>query len=154
MRIAIAADHAGYLIKDEVINLLQASGQDVIDLGTYNQKQVDYPDYALKIGKTIQDQQADRGILICGSGVGACIAANKIKGIYASVCHDTYSAHQGVEHDNMNVLCLGSRIVGIELVKEIVRAFIAADFSSEERFRRRLEKVYELEACGKINNHK
>lgn len=154
MRIAVAADHAGFLIKDDVINLLQANGQDVIDLGTYNQEPVDYPDYALKIGKTIQDKQADRGILICGSGVGACIAANKIKGIYASVCHDTYSAHQGVEHDNMNVLCLGSRIVGIELVKEIVKAFIAAEFSTEERFRRRLEKVYELEANGKINTHK
>jgi len=154
MRIAVAADHAGFLIKDEVINLLQASGQDVIDLGTYNQEPVDYPDYALKIGKAIQDKQADRGVLICGSGVGACIAANKIKGIYASVCHDTYSAHQGVEHDNMNVLCLGSRIVGIELVKEIVKAFITAEFSTEERFRRRLEKVYELEAYGKINTHK
>jgi len=119
MRIAIAADHAGYQIKDDVINIVQFLGHDIIDLGTYNQEPVDYPDYALKLGKVVAENQADRGILICGSGVGACIAANKIKGIYASVCHDTYSAHQGVEHDNMNVLCIGSRIIGIELVKEI-----------------------------------
>ena len=124
MRIAIAADHAGFLIKDEVINFVQAAGHDVLDLGTYNQEPVDYPDYALKVGKAIQEKQSERGIVICGSGVGATIAANKIKGVYACVCHDTYSAHQGVEHDNMTVLCLGSRIVGIELVKEIVAAFL------------------------------
>ncbi len=146
MRIAIAADHAGFLIKDDVINLVQSLGHDVIDLGTYDQEPVDYPDYALKLGKVIVEKQADRGILICGSGAGACIAANKIKGIYASICHDTYLAHQAVEHDNINVLCLGSRIVGVELVKEIVKAFLSAQFIPEERFVRRFEKVRQIEA--------
>ena len=145
MRIAIAADHAGFIIKDEVINFVQAAGHDVIDLGTYNQEPVDFPDFAIKVGKAIQEKQADRGIVICGSGVGACIAANKIKGVYAGVCHDTYSAHQGVEHDNMNVLCLGSRIVGIELVREIVNAFLSAKFINNGRFLRRVEKIYKLE---------
>lgn len=150
MRIAIAADHAGFLIKDDVINLVQALGHDVTDLGTYNQEPVDYPDFALKLGKMIVGNKADRGILICGSGVGACIAVNKIKGVYGCVCHDTYSAHQGVEHDNMNVLCIGSRILGIELVKEIVKAFLAAEFQTDERFVRRFEKVRSIEANGKI----
>ena len=145
MRIAIAADHAGFPIKDEVINYVQSAGHDVIDLGTYNQEPVDYPDYALKVGRAIQDNQSDMGIVICGSGVGATIAANKIKGVYACVCHDTYSAHQGVEHDNMNVLCLGSRILGIELVKEIVSAFLAAKFIHDGRFLRRFEKICALE---------
>jgi len=145
MRIAIAADHAGFPIKDEVINYVQSAGHDVIDLGTYNQEPVDYPDYAMKVGRAIQENQSDRGIVICGSGVGATIAANKIKGVYACVCHDTYSAHQGVEHDNMNVLCLGSRILGIELVKEIVSAFLAAEFIHEGRFLRRFEKICALE---------
>jgi len=149
MRIVVASDHAGFMIKDDVINIIQLTGNDVIDLGTYNQEPVDYPDYAIKLGKVILDKQADRGVLICGSGVGACIAANKIKGIYAGVCHDTYSAHQGVEHDNMNVLCLGSRIVGIELVKEIVKAFLSAKFANEERFIRRFEKVRAIEENGK-----
>ncbi len=152
MRIAIAADHAGFTIKDEVINFVQAAGHDVLDLGTYNQEPVDYPDYAAKVGKAIQDKQSERGIVICGSGVGACIAANKVKGVYACVCHDTYSAHQGVEHDNMNVLCLGSRIVGIELVKEIVTAFLAAKFIDNGRFLRRIEKIYQLEKCGEIQS--
>jgi len=145
MRIAIAADHAGFTIKDEIINLIQSVGHDVIDLGTYNQEPVDYPDYAAKVGKAIQDKQADRGVLICGSGVGVCVAANKIKGVYACVCHDTYSAHQGVEHDNMNVLCIGSRIVGIELVKDIVEKFLQAKFIGEGRFLRRVEKIQKLE---------
>lgn len=145
MRIAIAADHAGFNIKDEIINLIQSVGHDVIDLGTYNQEPVDYPDYAAKVGKAIQDKQADRGVLICGSGVGVCVAANKIKGVYACVCHDTYSAHQGVEHDNMNVLCIGSRVVGIELVKDIVATFLSAQFIGEGRFLRRVEKVHKLE---------
>lgn len=150
MRIAIAADHAGYQIKDDVINIVQFLGHDIIDLGTYNQEPVDYPDYALKLGKVVAENQADRGILICGSGVGACIAANKIKGIYASVCHDTYSAHQGVEHDNMNVLCIGSRIIGIELVKELIKAFLSAEFQKEDRFIRRFEKIKSIEANEKI----
>jgi ribose 5-phosphate isomerase B len=150
MRIAIAADHAGFLIKDDVINLVQALGHDVIDLGTYNQEPVDYPDFALKLGKMILEQKAERGVLICGSGVGACIAVNKIKGVYGCVCHDTYSAHQGVEHDNMNVLCIGSRILGIEMVKEIVKAFLSAEFQTEERFVRRFEKVRAIEENGKL----
>lgn len=149
MRVAIAADHAGFLIKDEVINYVQAAGHDVIDLGTYNQEPVDFPDYAEKVGKYIQEKQSDRGIIICGSGVGACIAANKVRGVYACVCHDTYSAHQGVEHDNMNVLCLGSRIIGIELVKEIVQTFLAAEFINSGRFLRRVEKIYKIENNGK-----
>ncbi|MEL7591370.1 MAG: ribose 5-phosphate isomerase B [Anaerolineaceae bacterium] len=150
MRIAISADHAGFLIKDDVINLVQALGHDVIDLGTYNQEPVDYPDFAFKLGKMIVEKKAERGVLICGSGVGACIAVNKIKGVYGCVCHDTYSAHQGVEHDNMNVLCIGSRILGIELVKEIVKAFLTAEFQTEERFVRRFEKVRSIEENGKI----
>jgi ribose 5-phosphate isomerase B len=150
MRIAIAADHAGFLIKDDVINLVQALGHDVIDLGTYNQEPVDYPDFALKLGKMILEQKSERGVLICGSGVGACIAVNKIKGVYGCVCHDTYSAHQGVEHDNMNVLCIGSRILGIEMVKEIVKAFLSAEFQTEERFVRRFEKVRAIEENGKL----
>lgn len=145
MRIAVAADHAGFSVKDEVIHLVQMLGHDVIDLGTYNQEPVDYPDYAAKVGRAIQEQQAERGILICGSGVGVCVAANKLKGVFASVCHDTYSAHQGVEHDNMNVLCLGSRIIGIELIKELVKTFLSTKFIEEERFIRRVEKVKKLE---------
>ncbi len=148
MRVAIAADHAGFSIKDEVIHLVQKLGHDVIDLGTYDHEPVDYPDFAIKVGKSIQEYESDRGILICGSGVGVCVAANKLKGVYASVCHDTYSAHQGVEHDNMNVLCLGSRIIGIELIKELVRTFLAAKFVEEERFIRRMNKIKNLE-----NNH-
>lgn len=151
MRIAVASDHAGFTIKDDVINIIQAAGHEVLDLGTYSQEPVDYPDFAVKMGKTIIDNQADRGVLICGSGVGACIAANKIKGIYAGICHDTYSAHQGVEHDNMNVLCLGSRIVGIELVKEILKSYLAAKFDTEERFVRRFEKIQAIERNGTRN---
>lgn len=153
MRIAIANDHAGYPLKDEIINTLQELGHEVIDLGAFNQEPVDYPDFAEKAAKTILKGQADRGIIICGSGVGACIAANKVKGIYAGVCHDSYSAHQGVEHDNMNVLCLGARIIGVELAREIIKAFINANFSKDERHQRRVGKIVELENTGKINNH-
>ncbi|KAF0110762.1 MAG: ribose 5-phosphate isomerase B [Chloroflexi bacterium] len=151
MRIAIACDHAGYPLKDEVIAVVQESGLDVIDLGTYDQEPVDYPDYAEKAGRAITQGLADRAIVICGSGVGACIAANKIKGVYACLCHDTYSAHQGVEHDHMNVLCLGGRVIGPELAKEIVRSFIAATFSNKERHMRRVGKILQLESNGKIN---
>lgn len=151
MRIAVACDHAGFTLKDEVIAVIQSSGNDVLDLGTYNQEPVDYPDYAEKAARAILQGQAERGVLICGSGVGACIAANKIKGIYACVCHDTYSAHQGVEHDNMNVLCLGGRIIGVEPAKEIVAAFIKAKFSQEERHKRRFSKIQAIENSEK--NH-
>ncbi len=154
MRVAIACDHAGFTLKDEIITVVQNAGCEVLDLGTYNQEPVDYPDFAEKAGRSIVQGQADRGIILCGSGVGACIAANKIKGIYACVCHDTYSAHQGVEHDNMNVLCLGGRIIGIELAKELVVAFLKAKFSNEERHHRRFSKIQALETNGKIVNSK
>ncbi len=146
MRIAVAGDHGGYPLKQVVIEEILNADHEVIDLGTFSQESVDYPDYAEKIGLEIQAGRAERGVLICGSGVGACIAANKIKGIFASVCHDTYSAHQGVEHDDMNVLCLGARIIGAELAKELVSAFLKAQFSNEERHKRRVGKVRLLEA--------
>jgi ribose 5-phosphate isomerase B len=145
MRIAVAADHAGFPIKDEIIACLRALGHDVIDLGTDSTAPVDYPDYARAVGESVMSGQAERGIVLCGSGVGACVAANKMPGIRACVCHDTYSGHQGVEHDDMNVLCLGARIIGPELALEVVRAFVGASFSGEERHVRRLNKVLEIE---------
>jgi RpiB/LacA/LacB family sugar-phosphate isomerase len=145
MRIAVACDHAGYSLKDEIIAAVQQSGHEVIDLGTYGKEPVDYPDYAEKAGKALIQGQADRAIIICGSGVGATIAANKIKGVYACLCHDTYSAHQGVEHDKMNALCLGARIIGGELAKEIVKSFLAASFCAEERHIRRTNKIRAIE---------
>ena len=154
MRIAIACDNAGFPLKDDVLSVVQNAGHEIVDLGTYDQEPVDYPDYSEKAGKAILLGQADRAIVLCGSGIGASIAANKMKGIYASVCHDVYSAHQGVEHDNMNVLCLGGRIIGPEVAKEIVKAFISAEFSKEERHIRRVNKILQIEANGKINNGK
>ena len=145
MRIAIACDHGGFILKNIIIDTVSSAGYTVLDLGTDSTVSVDYPDFALKLGEAITNGQAERGILICGSGVGACIAANKIKGIYAAVCHDTYSAHQGVEHDNMNVLCLGARIIGPELAKELVLAFLSAQFSNQERHVRRVNKIYKIE---------
>lgn len=145
MKIAVASDHGGFALKADVIKAVTQAGHDVSDLGTFNGDPVDYPDYAEKIGQAVTSGAADRGILLCGSGVGACIAANKISGIYAGVCHDTYSAHQGVEHDNMNVLCLGARIIGPEVARELVHAFLSATFSTEERHRRRVGKVLALE---------
>lgn len=149
MRIAIACDHAGYLIKDVVLNAVTAAGHQPLDLGTHSAESVDYPDYVEKLGQAIQTREAQRGILICGSGVGACIAANKLHGIYAAICHDTYSAHQGVEHDDMNVLCLGGRIVGVALVEALVLAFLNARFigndPGEERHARRVSKVRAIE---------
>jgi ribose 5-phosphate isomerase B len=148
MRIALACDHGGYSLKNIIKERILTSGYSVIDLGTDNTVSVDYPDYAEKIGIAIKSGEAERGILICGSGVGASIAANKIKGIYAAVCHDTYSAHQGVEHDNMNVLCLGARVIGPELATELVEAFLNAKFSNEERHVRRVNKIYKIEKAG------
>jgi len=145
MRVAIGNDHAGFHLKGEIIDLVQSLGHDVIDLGADSPASVDYPDFAEKVGLTIQTGQAERGIMICGSGVGACIAANKMKGIYASLSSDTYSAHQGVEHDNVNLLCLGARIVGVELAKDIVRSFLDAKFIQDERFIRRFNKVKAIE---------
>ena len=146
MKIAVACDHGGFPLKETVLEIVRAAGHQAIDLGTDSPASVDFPDFAEKVGKAVQSGQADRGIIICGSGVGACVAANKMKGIYAGICHDTYSAHQGVEHDEMNVLCLGARIIGVELAKEIVRAFLAAEFDGGERFVRRMDKIRKLEA--------
>jgi ribose 5-phosphate isomerase B len=146
MRVAVACDHGGFPLKDVVLEEVLALGHDPIDLGTFSCDCVDYPDFTEKAGLEIQTGHAERGIVICGSGVGACVAANKMKGIYAGVCHDTYSAHQGVEHDNINVLCLGARIIGPALAKELVGAFLNAHFSNEERYNQRLSKVRALEA--------
>ncbi len=145
MRIAVAADHAGFPLKQRVLDLARSLGHDAIDLGTDSTAPVDYPDFAQKLGEAIQRGDADRGVLICGSGVGAAVAACKLKGIRAAVCHDTYSAHQGVEHDDMNVLALGARIIGPELVPELVTAYLGARFTGEERHVRRLAKIAALE---------
>jgi ribose 5-phosphate isomerase B len=149
MKVAIASDHAGFPAKDTVIEAVRLAGHEPVYLGTHSIDSVDYPDFTDKLGRLIQRGEAERGILLCGSGVGACIAANKIKGVYAAICHDTYSAHQGVEHDAMNVLCLGGRIVGPELIKELVPAFLGARFigndPGEERHARRVSKVRKLE---------
>jgi RpiB/LacA/LacB family sugar-phosphate isomerase len=138
MRVAIGADHAGYELKVALVKY-------VADLGTNGTAPVDYPDYAAAVGKAVTESRADRGLVICGSGVGASVAANKIVGIRAGLCHDTYSAHQGVEHDDMNVLVLGSRVIGIEMARELVRAFLSANFTGEARHVRRLNKVKALE---------
>ena len=146
MKIAIAADHGGFPLKADIVELLQQAGHEPIDLGAHEYiTGDDYPDYALLVGQAVQSGQAERGIVICGSGVGACIAANKMKGIRAGVCHDTYSAHQGVEHDDMNVLCFGARIIGVELAREIVLAYVGATFNTSERYQRRLGKVLSIE---------
>jgi ribose 5-phosphate isomerase B len=148
MRIAVACDHGGFPIKQTILDAVQAAGYESLDLGAFNAESSDYPDFAVKIGQAILTGEAQRGILVCGSGVGACIAANKIKGIYAGLCHDTYSAHQGVEHDDMNVLCLGARIIGPALACELVGAFLGAKFSQEERHLRRVGKVHRIESGG------
>jgi len=145
MKVAIAADHAGYPLKEIVLEVVYQSGHEVLDLGTHSTESVDYPDYAEKLGRSIQAGKAERGILLCGSGVGAAVAANKMRGIRAGLCHDTYSAHQSVEHDDVNVLALGARVIGSALAADIVKAFLRAEFSGEERHRRRLEKVLALE---------
>lgn len=145
MRVAVACDHGGFPLKTCVIEKIQQLGHEMIDLGTYNQERVDFPDYAWKAGRAVLDGQADRAVVICGSGVGASIAANKLKGIYAGLCHDTYSAHQGVEHDNMNVLCLGARIIGVELAAEIVGSFLGAKFLNSGNYLRRFEKIKQME---------
>lgn len=145
MLFAVACDHAGFPLKGEVIRVISENGHQVIDLGTDSTEPVDYPDIAAKLAQVILAGKAERGVLICGSGIGASIAANKIDGIYAGVAHDVYSAAQGVDHDNMNVLCLGARVIGPALVSELVRAFINAHFSSDERHRRRVGKIRSLE---------
>lgn len=145
MRIALGCDHGGFPLKQRIASVIQAAGHTVVDCGTDSNCSVDYPDFALKVGLTILAGDADRGILLCGSGVGISVAANKIPGIRAGVCHDIYSAHQGVEHDDMNVLCLGARIIGDEVAAELARAFVNAQFTHEERHLRRLNKVLDIE---------
>ena len=149
MRIVIGADHRGYVLKDEIVAALKRDGHEVLDVGTNSADSVDYPDYARAVGAAIVDGRAERGIIVCGSGVGAGIAANKMRGVRAAICHDTYSARQGVEHDDMNVLCLGARVIGDALALELVKAFVAARFADEERYRRRLAKVAEMEREGR-----
>jgi RpiB/LacA/LacB family sugar-phosphate isomerase len=146
--IALAADHAGFELKEKIAGYLKAKGFEVMDLGTHDEEPVDYPDFARAIGEALKQQKADRGILICGSGVGACVAANKMSTIRAGLCHDTYSAHQGVEHDDINVLCLGARVIGEELARELVSAFLAVSFTGEERHVRRLAKIEAMEKAG------
>ena len=146
MRVAVAFDHRGVKLRDAVIGEIVALSLEVLDLGTDDDSvRIDYPDKAQEIGDAIRSGDAERGVLVCGSGVGASVAACKLAGIRAAICHDTYSAHQGVEHDDMNVLCLGSEVVGAELAAELVRAFLSAKFDGSERYVRRLEKVEALE---------
>jgi ribose 5-phosphate isomerase B len=151
MRVAVACDHAGFPLKSFVLEAVLAAGHEVVDLGAYTQEpEDDYPDYAEKIGRTIQSGEAERGVLLCGSGVGASIAVNKMDGLYSAVCHDVYSAHQGVEHDDMNVLSLGARVIGPAMVGELVSAFLAARFlgndPGQERHKRRVMKVRQIES--------
>jgi ribose 5-phosphate isomerase B len=145
MMVAIAADHAGYALKQELIPSLRSLGHEVEDLGTHGTEPVDYPDIAERVGRAVVAGAVERGVLICGSGVGASVAANKLRGIRAGLCHDTYSAHQGVEHDDMNVLVLGARVIGVELARELARAFLEARFTHEERHERRVGKIKALE---------
>lgn len=146
MRIAIGADHAGFMMKEELAAEIRKLGHDLLDVGAHHEDPSDdYPDFAEAVGKALMEGKAERGVLICGSGVGVSVAANKMPGIRAAVCHDAYSAHQGVEHDNMNVLVLGSRIIGPELARELVRTYLAARFTNEERHCRRLAKVDDIE---------
>jgi ribose 5-phosphate isomerase B len=149
MKVAVAFDHRGVKLRERVLEELGAESHDVVDLGTDSDAvRIDYPDKARELGEAILDGRAERGVLVCGSGVGASVAACKLPGIRAAVCHDTYSAHQGVEHDDMNVLCLGSEVVGAELAGELVRVFLAARFDGGERYVKRLEKVEQLERAG------
>jgi RpiB/LacA/LacB family sugar-phosphate isomerase len=145
MKIVVGSDHAGFSLKQELGEMLREAGHEVLDVGTSSTAAVDYPDFAEAVGLAVVDGRVERGVLICGSGVGASVAANKLRGIRAAICHDTYSAHQGVEHDDMNVLVLGGRIIGTALARELVFAFIAARYTGEERHARRLAKIKALE---------
>ena len=145
MKIAVASDHGGYPLKETVLSTLMELGHEVIDFGTNSYESVDYPDYAQKAGDAVAKGDVDRAILLCGSGVGVCMTANKIPGVYACVCHDTYTAFQGVEHDQMNTLCLGGRVIGTELAIAIVKSFMSAEFSGISRHERRVNKMKEIE---------
>lgn len=146
MRLALGSDHAGFELKNRLAAQLREAGYEVLDVGTHDTAPVDYPDFAAAVGNAVLQGHVERGILICGSGVGASVAANKLPGIRAGLCHDHYSAHQGVEHDDMNVLVLGARVIGIEPARELAAAFVSAKFTNEDRHLRRLEKVRELES--------
>ena len=145
MKIVLASDHAGFALKREIAALLGKDGHEVADVGTHSTAPVDYPDFAVAVGEAVVAGRAERGVLVCGSGVGASVAANKIPGIRAAVCHDVYSAHQGVEHDDMNILVLGARVIGVELARELARVFLDARFTHEQRHERRLAKIKALE---------
>jgi len=146
MKLVIGSDHAGYELKVALGDFLRSLGHEVLDVGAFNENPSDYPDFAEAVGRAVLDRKAERGVLICGSGVGASVAANKLPGIRAGMCHDTYSAHQGVEHDDINVLVLGSRVIGVMLAQDLVKAFLVAKFTNEDRHLRRLGKVKALEA--------
>jgi RpiB/LacA/LacB family sugar-phosphate isomerase len=146
MKLVIGSDHAGFELKTALAAFLKGSGHEIVDSGTHSTDPVDYPDFALAVGRGVLDGRGERGVLICGSGVGASVAANKVVGIRAGLCHDTYSAHQGVEHDDMNILVLGARVVGVALSQELVSAFVGAKFTNEERHVRRLNKVRAIES--------
>ena len=149
MIVAVGADHAGFALKGQIVGWLREEGHQVNDLGAFNlDPDDDYPDFAVAVASSVSSGQAERGIVVCGSGVGACITANKVKGIRACLCHDTYSARQGVEHDGMNLICVGGRIIGIELAKVVLQAFLDACFIPEPRFQRRLDKIVKLERNG------
>lgn len=148
MRVAVGADHAGYRLKEYLIALLKERGHAVVDVGTDSEDPVDYPDFAAAVGESVRNGDAERGIIVCGSGAGASIAANKLHGVRAALAHDTYTAHQAVEHDDANVLCVGSRVIGQNVAVELVEAFLGAAFTGEERHVRRLGKINALEARG------
>jgi ribose 5-phosphate isomerase B len=149
MKVAFGCDHAGFPLRETVLSAVRAAGHEPMDFGTFSAESVDFPDFTVKVGQAIQSGEAERGILLCGSGIGACIAANKMKGVYASICHDTYSAAQGVLHDDMNVLCLGGRVIGPELAKALVSAFLNARYLGNdpggERLARRVGKIHRIE---------
>jgi len=154
MKVVVGFDHAGFPLKQTVLDAVRNAGHEPIDVGTNSDEPVDFPEYAEKVGRAIQNGEAERGILCCGSGIGACIAANKMKGVYASICHDTYSAAQGVMHDDMNVLCLGGRVIGPELTSALVKAFLNADYigndAGGERLAKRVAMIHQLEETGKL----
>ena len=156
MKVAVGFDHAGFPLRGPVLSAVRAAGHEPIDLGTNSASPVDFPVYAEKVGQAIQSGQAERGILVCGSGIGACIAANKMKGIYASICHDTYSAAQGVMHDDMNVLCLGGRVIGSELAVSLIKAFLGARYLGNDpdgqRLARRVGMIQQIEETGRIKD--
>lgn len=146
MRVVLGSDHAGYELKQQLVDYVRELGHDVLDVGTHSTASVDYPDFSEAVGRAVIEKRSDRGILLCGSGIGSVISANKMPGVRAGICHDCYSAHQGVEHDDMNVLVMGARIIGIALAQDLVKAFLGAKFSDEARHRRRLDKMKALEA--------